>query len=64
MKVPLVEVTTMIPTTMKEICWDQTVTSTSMPNQFTRMSNVFVIGSTWENEENALTFFGSILFTS
>ena len=51
---PLVEVKVMIPTTMKEICWDQTVTSTSSPNQFTRMSKVFVTGSTFPTRSNTM----------
>lgn len=43
---PRVEVKTMIPTTMKENCWDHMATSMLKPNQLTRISNVLVMGST------------------
>ena len=43
---PRVELKTIIPTTMKENCWDHKATSMLKPNQLTRISNVLVIGST------------------
>ena len=50
----LVELTTMIPTTMKESCCDHMVTSMFTPSQFTRMSNVLVIGSTLPTLSNTM----------
>merc|ERR1719341_1216230 len=44
-KSPLVEVTVIIPTTIKDNCWDHISMSMSKPNQLTRMSNVLVMGS-------------------
>ena len=40
---PRVEVNTMIPTTMKDNCWDHISMSMLKPNQLTRMSNVCTI---------------------
>ena len=51
---PRVEVTTIIPTTMKENCWDHMATSMLKPNQLMRMSNVFVIGSTFPTLSNTI----------
>ena len=50
----LVEDTTMIPTTMKESCWDHMVTSMLKPSQLTRMSNVLVMGSIFPTRSNTM----------
>ena len=45
----------MMPTTMKESCWDHMETSMLTPSQLTRMSNVLVIGSTCGVTNNQIT---------
>ena len=60
---PRVEVTTMIPTTMKDNCWDHISMSMSNPNQLTRISKVLVIGSIFPTRSNTIHFFQLVTVT-